>query len=92
MCLHESAKTEYISVHMVHNNIMALAYNILCKKFNKVFKATDCVKILKTLDVTQIKLVLIGDLPKAIVLLGQTLGNNNFQILEQSFPKQPQMK
>ncbi len=38
MCLHESAKTEYRRVHILHNDIIARAYTIVCKKFNKVLR------------------------------------------------------
>ncbi len=62
MCLTKKGKAEYRRVHMVYNDIMARAYAILCSKFSR--------KLLKTLDVTQIKLVLIGDLPKKNSLLG----------------------
>ncbi len=76
MCLTKRGKIEYRRVHMVHNDIVARAYSILCRKFSKIFWSTECLKILKTLDVIQIKFVLIGNLPKTTTFLKTRLSGS----------------
>ncbi len=72
---------------MVHNDIMANAYAILCSKFSRLLWKTECLKVLRTLDVMQIKLVLIGDLPKKHSFLGPIFRGLNLQNTSAVFPR-----
>ncbi len=57
MGLHENGKKEYRRIHNLHNEIMCKVHVIICNIFRQVFRLEDCMKI-------QLKLVLVGDLPK----------------------------
>ncbi len=87
MCLTKKEKAEYGRVHMVHNDIMARAYAILCSKFSRKLWPTAFLKLLKTLDVTQIKLVLIGNFPKKNSFLGPIFRGLSHQNVRVVFPR-----
>ncbi len=55
MGLHDGARIEYRCIHTLHD-IMQRVYVKLCNIFRHVLLLDECMKILKTLDVTQLKL------------------------------------
>ncbi len=61
--------------------------NLLCSKFSQKLWPTECLKLLKTLDVTQIKLVLIGDLSKKNSYLGPIFRGLSLQNACVVFPR-----
>ncbi len=87
MCLHEQGKTEYRRIHELHNEVMYKVYFKICNNFRHVFLLEECMKILKRLDVTQLKLVLAGDLPKPTRFMFDDFRGISFQSVPLIVPK-----
>ncbi len=65
---------------------MCKVYVIICNIFRQVFRLEDCLKILKRLNVTQLKLVLVGDLPKPNWFMQKHFREITFQHVPIIFP------
>ncbi len=86
MGLHENCKKNYRSIHNLNNEIMCKVYVIIYSIFLQVFRLEDYMKILKRLDVTQLKLVFVGELLKPNWFMQKDFRGITFQHVPIIFP------